>query len=139
MLSNARRALITILLASMALASGTAIAKVGLESLTKQQQQEVWKSTRNIARIDAILAACDTNTNLERRIVAAVKRCVRPNTLNSLRAYWRKQKAKYAKELGQLDCKNEYMQKESKRAIRDFDKLVRDVRDQCRRCPIFIC
>jgi len=139
MISNARRALITLLLACVALAAGEALAKVGLESLSKKQQQEVWKSTSNIARIDAILAACNTNTNLERRIVAAVRDCVKPRSLNSIRSYWRKQKAKYAKELGQLDCDNEFMQKEIKRAVRDFNKLVRDVRDQCRRCIFPIC
>ena len=134
MISNARRALITFLLACAALASGEALAKVGLEYLSKDEQKQVWTSTRNIARIDAILSACNRKTNIDRRIVSAVSPCIKPKTISALRAYWRKQKAKYAKELPQLDCNNDYMKKEINKAVRQFNQLVSEVRDNCRRC-----
>ena len=134
MFSIARRGLITFLLACAALASGEALAKVGLEYLSKAEQKQVWTSTRNIARIDAILSACNRKTNIDRRIVAAVSPCIKPKTIGALRAYWRKQKAKYAKELPQLDCNNDYMKKEINKAVRQFDRLVSEVRDNCRRC-----
>ena len=67
-------------------------------------------------------------------IVAAVSPCVKPKTIGALRSYWRKQKAKYAKELPKLDCNNDYMKKEINKAVRQFDQLVSEVRDNCRRC-----
>jgi len=134
MLANTGRALITLLFACITLLSGDALAKVGLEYLSKEEQRQVWTSTRNIARIDAILAACNRKTNIDGRIVAAVTPCVKPNTIGALRSYWSKQKAKYAKELPQLDCDNDYVKQEINKAIRQFDQLVAEVRDNCRRC-----
>jgi hypothetical protein len=137
MFSKTKRVLITLLLTCAVLASGDALAKVGLQSLSKSEQKEVWTSTRNIARIDAILAACNRKTNIDRRIIAAVSRCVKPKTISALRSYWRKQKAKYAKELPQLDCNNDYMKKEINKAVRQFNQLVSEVSENCRKC--FFC
>ena len=65
-------------------------AKVGVEMLSRDQQQVLWTRVERFASMESFAAFCGRPSNIEKRVVGAVQACITPATLQQVVTQFRK-------------------------------------------------
>lgn len=71
--------------------------KMGIKSLDKKQQVDLWRRVGEYAAVDALMDFCGKKLNLERRTWAAVAPCVEVPSLRRVAGVFRAKKAAFIK------------------------------------------
>ena len=65
-------------------------AKVGLELLSAQDQQTLWRRIDLYAQVEAFNIFCGRPSNIERRVHAGIASCVTAASMQTIQSYFRK-------------------------------------------------
>jgi len=76
---------------------GVVLAKLGLDSMSKEERKNLWKLVDEYATVDALQEFCGIKLNLQRRAWRAVGACVERSALRRVFSVFRSKKAKYLK------------------------------------------
>jgi hypothetical protein len=143
-LSRARTGFIALVLGSLAHCPTVAArddvieAKVGLEWLSKEQQQQLWKRVDIYADMESFANFCGRPSHIERRVVTAVKPCIAPATLQQVVGRFRR-KLNERNERITADpsiCEEQRIKTLVKQIHTSIDKLVTEVTRMCNSCII---
>lgn len=72
-------------------------AKLGLNSMSKTEQANLWKRVDEYATVDALQEFCGKKLNIQHRASKAVGACVEDRALRKVAAIFRSKKANYLK------------------------------------------
>ena len=118
--------------------------KLGLGSMSKSDQVNLWKLVDEYATVDALQEFCGTKLNLQRRAQSAVGACVEGSALRRVFATFRIKKAKYLKDWETLHGEPERRKQiceHFKGKLREYTKIMNGQFAQaataCRNC--FFC
>jgi len=75
------------------------LVKMGISSLTKAQQVDLWRRLDRYAEMDAVLDFCGRKLSLQRRTWSAVAPCVDIASLRRVASAFRSKKARYVADL----------------------------------------
>jgi hypothetical protein len=143
-LSRVRTGFLALLLGCVALCPSVAarddviLAKVGLDWLSKEQQQQLWKRVELYADMESFANFCGHPSQIERRVVNAVKPCITPVSLQQVIAHFRR---KLTEKNGTITadpsiCEEQRMKNLVKEIHTAIDKLVTEVTRMCKSCII---
>jgi hypothetical protein len=76
---------------------GVEPVKLGLESMSKTERDDLWKRVDEYATVDALQEFCGKNLNLQRRAWSAVGTCVEVKSFRRVLSVFRTKKAGYLK------------------------------------------
>jgi len=76
---------------------GIVLAKLGLDSMSKEERKNLWKLVDEYATVDALQEFCGIKLNLQRRAWQAVGACVERSALRRVFSVFRSKKAEYLK------------------------------------------
>jgi hypothetical protein len=128
-----------------ALAAGPASAaedvvevKLGMDMLSKEQQQTLWQRVERYAAMESFVNFCGRPTHIERRVVGAIQPCITPATIQQVvsrfRSHLREKNAAITAE------KSVCEESRIKGLIREIhtavDTLVNEVTRMCKSCLI---
>lgn len=113
-------------------------AKVGLDWLSKEQQQVLWQRVERYASMESFANFCGRPSHIERRVLSAVQPCVNPASLQQVVSHFRrnlndKNKAITAERTVCEEPRIKNLVKEIHTAI---DTLVSEVTRMCKQCLI---
>ena len=112
------------------------LAKVGMEWLSKEQQQTLWRRVDQYAGMESFASFCGRPSNIERRVVGAVQACITPATLQQVVSQFRKKL--HEKKSGIVAEPTICDEQKFKNLVRQIhtaiDALVDDVTRMCRSC-----
>jgi hypothetical protein len=128
------------LLGSSALARDDVIlAKVGLDWLSKEQQQQLWRRVEVYADMESFANFCGRPSQIERRVVSAVRPCIAPASLQQVVGFFRKKLTEKNERItaDPTICEEPRIKNLVKEIHSSIDKLVAEVARMCKSC--FIC
>ena len=113
-------------------------AKVGMELLTRDQQQVLWTRVERFASMESFAAFCGRPSNIERRVVGAVQACITPATLQQVVSQFRKNlKEKNGSITADKSiCQEARIKSLVKEIHTSIDTLVNEVTRMCQSCLI---
>jgi hypothetical protein len=118
--------------------------KLGLSSMSKAEQANLWKMVDEYATVDALQEFCGKKLNLQRRAWRAVSACVEPSALRRVFAAFKSKKAEYLKAWetlhGEPDKKKELCDRFRLKLIeyaRIMSNQIAEAASMCRNC--FFC
>lgn len=143
-LSRARIGLVALVLGCVALGPSVAarddviLAKLGLDWLSKEQQQQLWKRVELYADMESFANFCGRPSQIERRVINAVKPCITPVSLQQVIAHFRK---KLTEKNGTISadpsiCEEQRIKNLVREIHTTIDKLVTEVTRMCKSCII---
>lgn len=143
-LSRARIGLVALVLGCVALGPSVAarddviLAKLGLDWLSKEQQQQLWKRVELYADMESFANFCGRPSQIERRVINAVKPCITPVSLQQVIAHFRK---KLTEKNGTISadpsiCEEQRIKNLVREIHTTIDKLVTEVTRMCNSCII---
>jgi hypothetical protein len=112
------------------------LAKVGLDWLSKDQQQKLWQRVELYAHMESFANFCGRPSQIERRVVNAVKACITPTSLQQVVVFFRK-KLNERNEAISADpsiCEETRMKNLVREIHTSVDKLVAEVARMCKSC-----
>jgi hypothetical protein len=142
--SRARTGFMALVLGSLARCPSVAArddviqAKVGLEWLNKEQQQQLWKRVDIYADMESFANFCKHPSHIERRVINAVKPCIAPETLQQVVGRFRR-KLRERNERITADpsiCEERRIKNLVREIHTSIDKLVTEVARMCKSCII---
>lgn len=77
--------------------AGLVEAKVGINTLSKQERATLWRRVEEYATVDALQEFCGRKLNLQRRTWVAVAPCVEVTSLRRVASVFRSKKAEFLK------------------------------------------
>jgi hypothetical protein len=112
------------------------LAKVGMEWLTKEQQQTLWHRVDQYAGMESFVSFCGRPSQIERRVVSAVQACITPATLQQVVSHFRKKltEKKNGITADQAICEEQKMKNLVKQIHTAIDTMVAEVTRMCRNC-----
>jgi hypothetical protein len=131
--------LATLLLCPSVAASDEVIqAKVGMEWLSAEQQQVLWRRVEQYAGLESFASFCGRPSHIERRVLNAVQTCVTPATLQLVVSRFRKnlQEKKASISADKAVCEEQKMKALVKKIHSAIDTMVDEVARMCRSCLI---
>ena len=146
-LSRARMgfmALVALVLGCVALCPSVAAsddviqAKLGLDWLSKDQLKQLWKRVELYADMESFANFCGRPSQIERRVINAVKPCITPVSLQQVIVHFRR---KLNERNGSITadpsiCEEQRIKKLVMEIHTTIDKLVTEVTRLCRSCII---
>ncbi len=143
-LSRVRMGFLALVLGCVALCPSVAarddviLAKVGLDWLSKEQQQQLWKRVELYADMESFANFCGRPSQIERRVISAVKPCITPVSLQQVISHFRK---KLSEKNGTITadksiCEEQRIKTLVKEIHTTIDKLVTEVTRMCKSCII---
>jgi hypothetical protein len=111
--------------------------KLGLDLLSTRKREELTKSVFEYANLAAALEHCGLKPDMERRVVAAVSACVKPETLEPFIKQYRsaKDEAMKAQDTLPVDvCSKREWQQLLKGNAQVIDNQVLELEHMCRSC-----
>jgi hypothetical protein len=123
---------------SVAARDDVILAKLGLDWLSKEQQQQLWKRVELYADMESFANFCGRPSQIERRVINAVKPCITPVSLQQVIAHFRK---KLTEKNGTITADRSICEEQRiKNLVREIhttiDKLVTEVTQMCKSCII---
>lgn len=113
-------------------------AKLGMDMLTRDQQEVLWKRVERFASMESFAAFCGRPSNIERRVVGAVQACITPASLQQVVTQFR-QKLKEKNSSISADksiCQEARIKNLVKEIHTSIDTLVNEVTRMCQSCLI---
>ena len=113
-------------------------AKLGMDMLTRDQQEVLWKRVERFASMESFAAFCGRPSNIERRVVGAVQACITPASLQQVVSQFR-QKLKEKNSSISADksiCQEARIKSLVKEIHTSIDTLVNEVTRMCQSCLI---
>jgi hypothetical protein len=141
---RARTSFMALVLCSLALCPPVAarddviLAKVGLDWLNKEQQQQLWKRVDIYADMESFANFCGRPSHIERRVLSAVRPCIEPASLHQVVSRFRR-KLHERNEKITADpsiCEEQRIKNLVKEIHSSIDKLVTEVTRMCNSCII---
>lgn len=111
--------------------------KFGIEALSTDQLKELWEKVDAFADFEAYLISCRSSSNIEKRIVDSVGRCVTPAALQSVRQRFHQRRAKNVTSYIKEYCDSAHAKKLMSDLHNMINKIVAEAAASCRAC--FIC
>lgn len=118
--------------------------KLGISSMSKTEQSNLWKMVDEYATVDALQEFCGHNLNLQRRAWRAVATCVEIKSLRRVLAEFRKKKGEYLKAWETLhgeDEKKKLVCDRFKGKLSEYARIMKsqieEAANMCRNC--FFC
>ncbi len=108
--------------------------KVGVEDITKEQKDIVWKLMDQYAQAETVLRTCSQSSKIEKRIFTAIEPCVNTNTLNSMKTYFHERLKVYGPQLIKEDCQEPIIKNEIDKMTKAINELVNRARKLCAEC-----
>lgn len=114
------------------------LAKVGLDWLSKEQQHKLWQRVELYAHMESFANFCGHPSQIERRVVNAVRPCITPSTLQQVVAHFRKKLSERNESItaDPSVCEEQRMKNLVKEIHTLIDKLVTEVTSTCKSCII---
>jgi hypothetical protein len=111
-------------------------AKVGMEWLSPEQQQTLWRRVDQYAGMESFVSFCGRPSNIERRVVNAVQACITPATLQLVVNRFRKHlsEKKGGITADQSICEEQKVKSLVKRIHAAIDTMVAEVARMCSSC-----
>jgi hypothetical protein len=112
--------------------------KLGMDMLTRDQQEVLWKRVERFASMESFAAFCGRPSNIERRVVGAVQACITPTSLQQVVTQFR-QKLKEKNHSISADksiCQEARIKSLVKEIHTSIDTLVNEVTRMCQSCLI---
>jgi len=121
---------------SVAARDDVILAKVGMEWLSKEQQQTLWHRVDQYAGMESFVSFCGRPSNIERRVVSAVQACITPATLQQVVSQFRKKlnEKKGGIVAAPTICEEQKFKNLVKQIHTAIDTLVADVTRMCSSC-----
>jgi hypothetical protein len=121
---------------SVAARDDVILAKVGMEWLTKEQQQTLWHRVEQYAGMESFVSFCGRPSNIERRVVSAVQACITPATLQQVVSHFRRKltEKKDGITADQGICEEQKIKNLVKQIHTAIDSMVAEVTRMCRNC-----
>ena len=124
--------------ASVSARDDVILAKLGMEMLSKDQQQTLWLRVERFASMESFANFCGKPSNIERRVVGAVQACITPTTLQQVVTTFRK---KLHEKNGSITadktiCQEARIKNLVKEIHTSIDTLVNEVARMCQSCII---
>jgi hypothetical protein len=132
-------ALATLLFWPSAAASDDVIqAKLGMEWLSAEQQQVLWRRVEQYAGLESFASFCGRPSHIERRVVNAVQPCIAPATLQLVVSRFRKNLQEKKASIGadKSVCEEQKMKTLVKKIHTAIDTMVDEMTRMCRSCLI---
>jgi hypothetical protein len=113
-------------------------AKVGMEMLSRDQQQVLWTRVERFASMESFAAFCGRPSNIERRVIGAVQACITPDTLSQvINQFRRNLKEKNSSITADKSiCQEARIKNLVKEIHTSIDTLVNEVTRMCQSCLI---
>ena len=113
-------------------------AKLGMEWLSKEQQQTLWRRVEQYAGMESFVSFCGRPSNIERRVVSAVQACIRPATLQLVVVRFRKNLSEKRDGItaDRAICEEQRVRSLVRRIHAAIDTLVAEITQMCRSCLI---
>jgi len=113
-------------------------AKLGMEMLSRDQQQVLWTRVERFASMESFAAFCGRPSNIERRVVGAVQACITPPTLQQVVSQFRKnlKEKNGAITADKSICQETRIKTLVKEIHTSIDTLVNEVTRMCQSCLI---
>jgi hypothetical protein len=113
-------------------------AKLGMEMLSRDQQQVLWTRVERFASMESFAAFCGRPSNIERRVIGAVQACITPATLQQVITQFRQ---KLKEKNGSITaektvCQEARIKTLVKEIHTSIDTLVNEVTRMCQSCLI---
>ncbi len=113
-------------------------AKLGMEMLSRDQQQVLWTRVERFASMESFAAFCGRPSNIERRVIGAVQACITPATLQQVITQFRQ---KLKEKNGSITaektvCQETRIKTLVKEIHTSIDTLVNEVTRMCQSCLI---
>jgi hypothetical protein len=125
-------------------AGGIVLAKLGLNSMSKEERKNLWKMVDEYATVDALQEFCGKKLNLQRRAWRAVAACVEVKSLRRVFSAFRNKKSEYLKAWETLHGEEEQKKvvcerfsKKLKEYARIMSGQITEAANMCRNC--FFC
>jgi hypothetical protein len=123
---------------------GIVQVKLGISSMSKAEQTNLWKMVDEYATVDALQQFCGKKLNLQRRAWRAVATCVEVPSLRRVLREFRSKKSKYLKaweELHGEDEKKKLVCDRFKGKLNEYARIIKgqieEAASMCRNC--FFC
>ena len=110
--------------------------KLGIDFLNKTQEALLWKEVDEYAFFEALLVRCGRPSNIEKRLTAAVKDCVKPEALTKVAKVFRDKQKTYAGNLKEDACQIASQKGILKRVRVVIDDTIRTAERNCKMCLI---
>jgi hypothetical protein len=112
------------------------LAKVGMEWLSQEQQQTLWRRVDQYAGMESFVSFCGRPSNIERRVVNAVQACVTPASLQMVVTRFRKNlsEKKGGITADQSICQEQRVKTLVKKIHAAIDTMVAEVARMCSSC-----
>jgi hypothetical protein len=108
--------------------------KFGLEALTPEELATLWDRADYYALAEAMLTNCGKASNMEKRMVDAVKNCVEASALQKVVDHYRERLSHYKVEQKHLLCGKGERQLQELSAL--IDKDISEAARECSTCVI---
>ena len=108
--------------------------KFGLDALTPEERATLWDRADFYALAEAVLTNCGKGSNMEKRMIEAVKNCVEPSALQKVVDHYRERFTHYKAEQKHLLCTKEERRLKELSAM--LDKDIDEAARQCGTCVI---
>ena len=124
--------------ASVSARDDVILAKLGMEMLSKDQQQTLWLRVERFASMESFANFCGKPSNIERRVVGAIEPCINPPTIQQVvtrfRTHLREKNAAITAE--KTVCQEARIKNLIKEIHTAIDTLVNEVARMCKSCII---
>ena len=112
--------------------------KLGMELLSAEQQQVLWRRVEQYAGLESFPSFCGRPSHIERRVLSAIQACIKPDTLQVVVARFRKnlQEKKASITADRTICNDQKMKNLVKKIHTAIDEMVDEMARMCRSCLI---
>jgi len=112
--------------------------KVGLDWLSKDQQQVLWQRVERYAGMESFANFCGRPSHIERRVINAVQSCVNQNSLQQVVSQFRKNLSEKNRAITaeKTVCDEPRIKGLVKEIHTAIDTLVNEVAKMCKQCLI---
>jgi hypothetical protein len=112
--------------------------KLGMEWLTAEQQQVLWRRVEQYAGMESFVSFCGRPSQIERRVINAVQPCITPDTLQLVTSRFRKnlndKKSRISAD--RTICEEQKAKTLVKQIHTAIDNMVDEIARMCRSCLI---
>jgi hypothetical protein len=120
------------------LTTGLIQAKLGMDMLSKEQQQVLWQRVERYAAMESFVNFCGRPSNIERRVIGAIQPCLTPVTIQEVVNRFRKHlhDKNTAITAAKSVCEEARIRNLIKEIHVAIDNMVNEVTRMCKSCII---
>jgi hypothetical protein len=114
------------------------LAKLGMEMLSKDQQQVLWQRVERYAEYESFASFCGRPSHIERRVIGAIQPCITPASIQQVMSRFRKHlhDKNAAITAEKSVCEDTRIKTLIKQIHTAIDTLVNEVTNMCKSCLI---